>query len=191
MEIAERRHEALTKLDELKRQRGTAVMADKEFDQSEIAALEVELDALNDAEAAAVNKERETLHLKRNEERDKLRGALKALEAERLGIVQDMNVATRTVAEKVEQLLSTTQQMATAVHALTNEPPPVALMQQNTASRFGSRIGAIMAEIKGYRNRLGAIEWRGTSLFKAADDWRQMEQKLLHESLTQIIEGTD
>ena len=191
MELQQRRQEALTKLAELKRLRGQAVMADKDFDQSALAALEIEVESLNDAEAAATNKSRETLHLKHQAERDKLKGALKALEATRLGIVQDANIATRTLAEKVEQLLTTTQQMSGVVHALTGEPSPVPLMVQNTVSRFGSRISAVMAGIPGHRARLGPVEWRGASLFTAADDWRGMEEELLKEHLSSILEGKD
>jgi hypothetical protein len=189
MDIQERRNEALNKLTELKRDRGEAVTVGKDYDQSEIAKLEIELESLADAEAAEVRKERETLSLKRDVERDKLQGALKVLESTRLAVIQDMNIATRTVAEKMSQLLATTRQMADTAHALTNDTSPVALLQQNTVSRFGSRIAAIMANIPGHRNRLGSIEWRGASLYTAADNWRMAEEKLLEDFLQQTIEG--
>ena len=105
MEIAERRQETLTKLEELKRQRGIAVMEDKDFDQSEIGKLEVELEALDDAQAAEIRKSRETMSLARNDARDKMRGELKVLEATRLGVIQDCNIACRTIAEKISLLL--------------------------------------------------------------------------------------
>lgn len=191
MEIAERRQETLVKLEELKRQRGAAVMADKEFDQSKIALLENELEALDDAEAEQVRKSRETLTLERNDARDKMKGELKVLESTRLAVIQDMNIACRTMAEKIAQLLATTKMMAEVSHALTGEPAPVPLLQQNTVSRFGSRIAAIMADIPGHRNRLGSIEWVGASLYTPADNWRLSEEKLLDGHLRPLIEGKE
>ena len=96
MGLVARRQEAVNELTELKRLRGVAVNEGKDYDQSAIAALEIELDALADCEAAEVNKARDTMHLKHVAAKKKMRGELRARESTRLGLVQDCNVACRT-----------------------------------------------------------------------------------------------
>ena len=183
-----RRTEAETKLSELRSARGAATLDNKEFDPAEIASLESEIASLDAAEGEATKRERAATQAGRRKRLSELRKELAALEATRLGEIQDMNSAARTLAENIGKNFDTTRQMSEVAHAISSETAPIPLQAPATALRLSARLSAVMGAVPGYRHRLGHIEWLGSSLYRAADDWRALEASLMERHLKPLIE---
>ncbi len=186
-DIAERRTEAETKLSELRTARGAATLDGKNFDPAEIASLESEIASLDAAEGEQARRERAATESKRRKRLSELRKELAALEATRLGEIQDANMAARTLAETISKHFDTVRQMSEVAHAISSESAPIPLQAPAVALRLSARLSAVMGGITGYRHRLGHIEWLGSSLYRAADDWRALEAALMERHLNPLL----
>jgi len=182
-----RRVEAETKLTELRAQRGAATLDGKNFDVSEIDVLENEIASLDAADGEATRRERAATEAGRRKRSSELRKELAALEATRLGEIQDMNSAARTLAENIGKHFDTVRQMSEVAHAISSESAPIPLQAPAVALRLSARLSAVMGGITGYRHRLGHIGWEGSSLYRAADDWRALEAALMERHLNPLL----
>jgi len=187
-DISERRVVAETKLTELRSARGAAVLDKKTFDPAEIASLESEIVSLDAAEGEATRRERAATQAGRRKRSGELRKELSALEATRLGEIQDMNSAARTLAETIGKHFDTTSRMADVAHLISSQSAPIPLQAPAVALRISARLSAVMGAVTGYRHRLGHIAWEGSSLYRAADDWRALEADLMERHLKPLIE---
>jgi ribosomal protein L29 len=187
-DLTERRAEAETRLMELRAQRGVAMLDGNSFSDAEIDSLEHELAGLNEAEGEAVRRERAATASERQKRLAELRKQLTALEATRLGAVQDANTSARTLAESIESVLSVNAEMAKIAHEFTGGKVSVMMMESDLVSRLSGRLSAVMGSITGYRNRFGGIEWRGASLYRPVDDWRACEAALMEPHLEPLME---
>ena len=61
------------------------------------------------------------------------------------------------------------------------------LMVHEVAVRLGGRIAGVMRTIPGHPMRLGAVEWRGASLFPPDQKWRAREEKILRPHLKRLL----
>ena len=186
--LEERRTEAEIKLNELRSQRGAATLDGKKFDVTELNVLESEIVSLDAAEGEATRRERAATESKRRKRLSELRKQLAALEATRLGEIQDMNSAARTLAENIGKHFDTVSQMSEVAHAISSQSAPIPLQAPAVALRLSARLSAVMSGITGYRHRLGHIEWLGSSLYREADDWRALEAALMERHLKPLIE---
>lgn len=180
-DLETRRTEAETKLAELRQERGSKILDGKKPDIGDITEIEHEIEGLADAEGEAAEAERKA-------RRADLAKQLSVLEAKRLGAIQDANMATRALIDALGQVIEITKSMAKAAHGITGAPVPVPLQEGNLVSRMAGRLSAVMASLSGHRNRFGAIEWRGASLYRPSDNWREQEAKLLEGHLRPLIE---
>ena len=186
-DIAERRTEAEAKLGKLRSQRGAAVLDNKKFDPAELDALESEVASLDAAEGEQARRERAEAQAERQKRSSELRKELAALEATRLGEIQDMNSAARTLAENIGKHFDTVRQMSEVAHAISSESAPIPLQAPAVALRLSARLSAVMGAVSGYRHRLGHIEWLGSSMYRAADDWRALEAVLMERHLNPLL----
>ena len=186
--IAERRSEAEAKLMELRAQRGAAVLDGEPFDNAALEKLSAEVDSLAAASDEKIKRERAEERLEFEKRRKQLRKELAALEATRLGELQDMNTAARTLADTIGNHFDTTRQMAEVAHAISGKSAPTPLQAPAIALRLSARLSAVMGGITGYHHRLGHIEWLGSSMHRPSDCWRLEEEKILEGHLRPLIE---
>ena len=187
-DIAERRSEAETKLGKLRSQRGAAVLDDKKFDPAELNALESELVSLDAAEGEQARRERAAAQAGRLKRLTELRKQLSTLEDVRLRAVQDANQAARDLARSFERVLTANAEMAKVATEITGGKAPSILGAHGLVSRLAGRLAAVMQSIPGYPARFGSIVWQGASLYRAADDWRALEQTAFEPHLKPLIE---
>ena len=187
-DIAERHSEVEAKLNKLRAQRGAAVLDGEPFDNAELSDLEGEVASLAAAGDEQINRARAEERLEFEKRRSQLRKELAALEATRLGELQDMNTAARTLADTIGKHFDTVRQMAEVAHAISGKSAPTPLQAPAIALRLSARLSAVMSGITGYRHRLGHIEWLGSSMHRPSDNWRQEEEKILEGHLRPLIE---
>ena len=183
-----RRSEAEAKLTELRVRRGAATLDNKSFDPAGIAALENEIEALDEAGGEQARRSREEAERAYAKHLAGLRKSLKVMESRRLGAIQDANMAARTLAESIGQVLDTTRKMAKLAHEISGGPVPVQLRVPDIVTRLCGRLSAVMGTVSGYRNRFGSIEWKNASLYRSSDNWRDCEAKILEGHLRPLIE---
>ena len=183
-----RRDTAETKLTELRSQRGAATLDGKKFDPPELNDLESELASLDAAEGEQARRERAAAQAERLKRLTELRKQLSALEATRLGAVQDANMAARDLARAIERVLTTNAEMAKVATEITGGKAPSILGAHGLVQRLAGRLAAVMQSIPGHPARFGSIEWSGASLFRPQDDWRALEQKVFEPHLKPLIE---
>ena len=180
--------EAETRLNELRARRGSAVLDGEKFDASEIDALEHEVDALGEAAGEQTRRERKEAQAKRLKQLTELRKQLSALEATRLGAVQDANHAARDLARAFDRVLTTNAEMAKVATKITGGKAPSILGAHGLVQRLSGRLSAVMQSIPGHPARFGSVLWQGASLFTHADDWRALEQTAFEPHLKPLIE---
>jgi len=186
--IAERRSEVETKLSKLRAQRGAAVLDGEPFDSAELSDLEGEVASLAAAGDEQINRDRAEERLEFEKRRSQLRKELAALEATRLGAVQDANHAARDLARALERVLTSNAEMAKVATEITGGKAPSILGVHGLVQRLSGRLSAVMQSIPGYPARFGSIVWQGASLHSHADDWRALEQTALRPHLKPLIE---
>ena len=177
-----------TRLACLRRDRGAATLAGKKFNSAGIASAEAELDALHDAAAEASRREREAAESSRLKQLGELRTQLAVLERDRLQDIEEAEAATRHLAAALSRVLRTNGEMGKVVHGITGGRVPIPLSGPDFVSRLAGRIGAIMTTIPNCRARFGSIEWRGHSLYRPDQNWKDVEEGLLKPSLKQLNE---
>ena len=175
-----------TRLASLRRDRGAATLAGKTFDNAVISSAEGELDALHDAEAEAARREREAAEAARLKQLGELHTQLAALERDRLQDIKEAEAATRQLAAALSRVLRTNQEMARVTNHITGRRTPTPLSGPDFVSRLAGRIGAIMTTIPNCRARFGSIEWRGHSLYRPDQNWKDVEEGLLKPHLKQL-----
>lgn len=166
MDIDRRRDELEERLISLREERGRAVVTGTQFDAGTIAAVEVELAALADAEAemgrqqarAAADAERERLA--------KIRAQLAETEARRLAAIGRMEAATRALGAAIKDFETETGATRGLLRALGE--PTIALRDSDYVSQLAA--GVLRS---GGQRRWGAIEWGdgGTIAARGQDPW--------------------
>lgn len=185
--LAERRDEALARLDLLRRRRGAAMLDGKTFDDDEVIAAEQEIDALAQAEVEAVRRERDTEIAHVAEIVTALSEELAAKEAQRLAAVSRAEKGARELVAGLADALKTAGEMHDLAGRL-GKPAPTKLDAQAMASRLSQRLVAILSSLPGHRYRFGAVGWR-SCWRRAEDDWAAHERTELAEDIAQLTEG--
>lgn len=185
--LAERRDDALARLDSLRRQRGAAVLDGKTFDDRPIIAAEQAIDALAQAEI-------ESIRRGRDEEADRLAEIAATLseeladkECDRLTAVCRAERGARELVAGLGDALKAAGEVRGLARRL-GKPVPAKLDGPALASRLSQRLVAILSTLPGHRYRFGAVEWR-SCWRNAEDDWAAHERAELSQEIDQLREG--
>jgi hypothetical protein len=185
--LAERRDDALARLDLLRRRRGAAFLDGNTFDDGEIIAAEQEADALAQAEVEAVRRERDDEAARLATIAATLSGELADKEQERLAAVGRAEKGARELVAGLAAALKAADETRELAGRL-GKPVPAKLDRPAMASRLSQRLVAILATLPGHRYRFGAVEWR-SCWRKAEDDWAENERVELQEDIDQLRQG--
>lgn len=169
---------------ELIRKADAAVNAFK----SQTATLDAQLAEIDGQLSIRERDRRAAAERERQERWEAQRKQLIEQEDARLQAIADAEAATRTLVDAINRTLATNARMAKIAQELsTNGKVPMSLNANDLVSRIGGRIAGLMATVKGHRNRLGAIEWQGGSLYPPDRNWRQDEEKFMAAQLLQPL----
>jgi len=182
------RQDIESRLAEERRLRGVAIANGyKPRNSSAITAYQVQLDALDDAEAAIAQRDREAVaveHIKRAKE---LKAELLARCAAYLEDIRQAEVAMRAAAAAVHRSLQAAKAMARTCHALSGKASPISLGVNDVARRMGANVAAVMSMIPDHKHRLGNQEWL-PGYFVPEDDWVERESVLLDRHVKPLSE---
>jgi hypothetical protein len=185
--LAERRDDALVRLDLLRRQRGAAILDGKTFDDGGIIAAEQEIDALAQAEVEAVRRARDAEASSIAEIAAALSNELAAKEAQRLSSISRAEKGARELVAGLADALKAAGEMRDLAGRL-GRPAPAKLDAPAMVSRLSQRLVAILSSLPGHRYRFGAVGWR-SCWRRAEDNWAAHERSELAEELVQLTEG--
>jgi len=187
--LATRRIDAEVELQALRRKRGAAHLDKQKFEHHKITKIENEIADIDAAADEQVRRNRDEVQIEFTKRRSLLRKELKKLESERLGYMQDANIACRTLAENIHLILESNRRMSEISCALSGKLSPTPLQAPDLVVRLAGRISSVMSSIPGHLNRLGSLEWSAKSLYRHSDDWRECERALLEPHLKQLLQG--
>lgn len=185
--LAERRDDALTRLDSLRRRRGAAVLDGKTFDDGEIIAAEQEIDALAQAEVESVRRERDGEAARLAKIVATLADELSDRERRRLTAICRAEKGARELVAGLADALKAAGEMRDLARRL-GKPVPAKLDGPALARRLSQRLVAILSTLPDHRYRFGAVEWR-SCWRKAEDDWAAHERAELSQDIDQLREG--
>jgi hypothetical protein len=185
--LAERRDDALTRLDSLRRHRGAAILDGETFNDGAIIAAEQEVDALAQAEVEAVRRERDDEAARYTEIIAALSGELADKELERLAAIERAEKGARELVAGLAAAHHAAGEMRPLAGRL-GKPVPAKLDGPSMASRLSQRLVAILSTMPGHRYRFGAVEWR-PCWRKAEDDWAECERAELAEDIDHLRQG--
>jgi hypothetical protein len=185
--LAERRDDALARLDSLRRRRGAAILDGGTFDDGKIIAVEQEIDALAQAEVEAVRRERDEQATRLAAMAATLSAELADKERERLGAIGRAEKGARELVAGLAGAFHAADEMRALAFRL-GKPAPTKLDSPALASRLSQRLVAILATLPGHRYRFGAVAWR-SCWRKAEDDWVAHERAELSQDIDQLTEG--
>ena len=169
---------------DLVRQADAAVATYRE----EIAALEGQMAEVDAAMGVRQKDLRAVAARERESQWNAQRQALVSEEEVRLQAVADAEKAARNLVDALNRTFAANARMAKIAHDLsTSRKVPMALSGTDLQSRMSGRLAAVMATVKGSRHRLGAIEWRGGSLYSADSSWRDDEEKRMAAAVIQPL----
>jgi hypothetical protein len=130
--------------DDLRRERGQATIAGRSFDSDKIAAVQSQLDAIQDAEAEIARRQRAENENVYSAELTAKRTELRGLIDEDLHDSQEMQEAANMLVAAFSRKLERIQVMAKLAHDITGKPAPVCLSRPELERRLGYRLGAVM-----------------------------------------------
>jgi hypothetical protein len=165
-----------TEITGLRRQRGAARLDGRPFDDGTIAAKQAERDALVDAEAERVRREREA--------------AAKAWQAKRTELIEQrshqvelyledvaaMESAARKYLEARNAAVARAETIAKLSHGI-DAAVPLTLARSSVVSRLSGLFAALMGSGREYKRSFGSIQWGGGSLYSAKDSWVAIENR--------------
>jgi len=115
----EARRDALKKqINELRGQRGAAVVAGETFDGASLVSAEIELAGLGDAEAALHKQRTDDAALAEQERRSAIRVIVEKAEAGRLAALEQLEATTRSMASAIASFDHETEAQMRALHSL-------------------------------------------------------------------------
>ena len=185
--IAERRQDALARLETLRRRRGAAVLDGTPFEDAEIVEAEHEIDALAQAEVEAVRRERDAEAARLAEISESLGTDLGGKEDERLAAIARAENGARELVAGLGAALQAAGDMRGLARQL-RQAVPAKLDGPAMVSRLSQRLVAILATLPGHTYRFGAVEWR-SCWRKAEDDWAERERAELAQDIDQLSKG--
>ncbi|MBB3288755.1 MULTISPECIES: hypothetical protein [unclassified Rhizobium] len=189
-----RRQTAQTLLDELRQERGIALLEGKSFDHKRILDAEAQLDALQIAEVEAERRRRENTERERLAQIKAKKAELRHLQNLRLSAIDDAENAAVGLMLALKQLSATTLKASAAINAL-GFPVPVSLSPSEVDLRTSIRVASILSEATS-NGHLGLIKLPG-GVFrspmlpdgtKKSSVWRDVEIAKTEAALSAILE---
>lgn len=182
--FAERRNDALSRLESLRRRRGAAILDGTPFDDGEVIAAEQEVDALAQAEVESVRRERNDEAVRLAEIATALSDALAEKEEKRLAAISRAENGARALIAGLADALNAAEETRELAGRL-GKPVPAKLDGAAMASRLSQRLVAVLSTLPGHRYRFGAVEWR-SCWRSAGDDWSARERAELSDDIDQL-----
>ena len=183
-----KQHELEEKLDQLRRQRGAAVLDGKKVDNNSVAAVEAEIAALNDAAAEETRRSRAQAEATHQSDLSVKRTQLAALIQADLDDTKEAEAGARQLAAAYSRKLERNTVMVKLAHEITRGPAPLALFAPEVVIRLACQLAAVMSSIPKHRYRFGAITWnRGVRT--PEESWVETEFQTLHETDQPDFEG--
>jgi hypothetical protein len=175
------REELQAALDDLRRERGSATLAGRAFDSDQIAAIQAQLDAIQDAEAEAARRQRAENEGAHSAELTAKRAELRGLIEEDLMDTADMQEAANLLIGCFRRKLERIQVMARLAYDITGKPAPVCLSRPD-------RLSAVMHSGLPLPNkaRLGPLAF-SPGVEKADVKWWEVDAATFAKHLNPII----
>ena len=171
--LAERADVARERLETLRHERGAALLDDKPIAHDPIIQVEQEIDALGEAEAEAVRRQREAAAVEIAATRKRLVGEIEQYEIERQAQLHKAQMAAHDLVAAMTAAMMAGSNMGIRFSQL-GKASPMALSPSAFGARIGDRLGAILGTMSSFRTHMGAVKWRGTYRLPT-DDWAKQE----------------
>jgi len=190
MNLQQRRIEVEAELEDLRRQRGAAKLDGQMFaQQQQLNRLQHELDSLVAAEGIHADRERADDESKRLQRLAALRSELTTLEEGRLEAIEMAEAAARNLVDSLNRAMLTTARMTKVAYLISGDSTPLPMLRNETENRFAGRLAGVLCLLNSVgRHRFGHLQFV-TSLYPAADNWREKEEAVLRHHLQPLIGG--
>lgn len=184
--ISERIQAAEAKIAAMKAKRGAAILDDADFDAAEYVSVEHELEALRDAEAISVRRERAAAGQARADRRGADQARLHDLFQQYLKDWGEADAYARRFAATFAQIEASHAEMVSIAHRLDSQVPST-LSAIDLPNRASNYLTAVLKSIPGHSHRLGRMQLHH-SMTKPADDWAETEARMLRETINRLTE---
>lgn len=183
-----RRSVAAEHLESLRRGLGSALLdgGNPAGVQAKIATVELELEAIDAAEAETVRRQRE-LRAAADEARiSTLRTRLLGQETERLAAVQQAEASARSLVIALRTALDASDEVRRTMQELGARLPD-SFDSLEAEKRLSFRLAPLLATASKHPARFGVINWRPALFNTAADDWYDLELREGEKALASFI----
>jgi hypothetical protein len=170
--LPESRAGLLNELDQLRHERGEALLDGREYDGARIAAIEARLIEQDDIEAARRQRELAARSVAEAEAERQLNAAIEAAWRERLDALGTAQAAFDLAASELQRFLELTARIRAGAAAL-RRPSEVVFDQRVAETRLSRWIGARLLRLAGHNYEFGDVAVHGTPSVEA--DWRGAE----------------
>lgn len=189
--LGQRRAEAEAEVQHLKAKRGALMLdgRDAGTETARINRLEIELDALTEAEGALAERQRAEAEAKRLARLGELRSELAGLEEQRLEAIEMAELSARNLVDAINKALAANKVMAKLAHQISGTAAPMPMHQPDFVSRLSGRISGLLASIKGHGFRFGGFTWFSQGLYPASQNWAEREVACLKAHIEPLIAG--
>jgi hypothetical protein len=185
-----RKHEASDRLEELRRERGEALLDGKPFDNQSIIEAEAALDALSAAEAGQETRARSAWAEREAERKSRLREQLESVLTDRTEAMNNAEKACWSLVTALTALFETSANACSIFQAL-DLRQPMHLNTQSVKLRAAIRIAAILRPVTGrtfgnitFPDAQGPILPDGTRL---ADSWSEADSHKIAAELAAAL----
>lgn len=185
-----RKHEASDRLDELRRERGEALLDGTPIDNQTIIDAEAALDAISAAEAGQEARARSAWAARESERKERLREQLEGVMTERTTAMDNAEKACWALATALTALLDTSANACQIFQAL-GLRQPLHLSVASVKLRAGMRISAILHPVTGrtfgnitFPEARGPILPDGTRL---ADSWSDADANQIAAQMAAVL----
>lgn len=155
---------------------------------NQAADLERQIAEIDSTLGARAKKQRDKEATEQAKHLEEQRKQLAADIAERQEGWAEAEKGARMLANGLTRALAANRRAAAGVHLLSGKRfTASAFSEPDVVSRAGGRLSSVMAIIPRYRTRLGAIEWRGGSLYRADQSWADAEAQIIQPYIKPLI----
>lgn len=181
---------AIDNLDQLRRERGVALLDGKPFDDRTIVQAEAELDAIDAAEVEAERRRRVAQEAAVQARRAELTAHLTETVDVRSKAITEAELATYKLASSLEQLLATSKDISRTMQALGHNAP-MSMDENSVKLRASLRMAAILGPVCG--SAFGRISFpiaRGPHLADGTslrDSWHDSDALKIASDLSNLI----
>jgi hypothetical protein len=181
------RDELLTKMGNLRAQRGAAVLDGRPFDVTALSTVSAALEAQDDAEAETLRRERAAAAQAAAERHGRLVADVASVDTARMASLAAAQEAAHAMVTHLGHYRHASAQLVALARGA-GAPVPMSITWLMLARRLGSMIGAALKVIASGPNALGNLEWHSDGLDHS--DWLATERRASAREIAEIIERT-